>query len=294
MKNYRLGKLLSDTGQMVKENYLAWVSVTAVFAMVYWLLLRLPVLLDLTTLREENFFEVLTAVLLTQLLTHAFLKKYYLILVRQPDVVRNYFLQALKHTFTDGFVKRVKYYLLYLLTHALIFILLAGLFAMGIYQLKGESLFNELSLSSFLTHVGQAPLWMKLVFFAGLYLAQMYFFMVPYIIQDTLSSDNILIPLTFRACLKNSVRLMKGQKWNYFALTGLAFLIEFIYLNIVMKIVQTLLWSPLSFLATGFLLLITFIKFITADTYLAAANAILADALLTEEWQISFFGGENE
>lgn len=294
MKKYRLGKLLSDTRQILSENYLAWASVTGVFALIYWLLLRLPVLMDLKRLQEESVFEVLAIILVHQLLTHGFLRKYYLILLRQPDIVKRNFLQAIKFTFTDGFKRRLQYYLSYLLVHGLIFLLFALLFSLALYQMEGSSLFTDFVWEDFVNRVLDAPFWFKLAFFISIYCSYAYYFMVPYIIQDTLSSDNILISLTFWACLKHSVRLMKGHKKHYFALTGLAFLAEFIYINFVSRIVLTLVWSPLSFLATGFLLIVTVIKFMTVDTYLTTARAILADVLLTEEWQIAFFGGEDE
>lgn len=225
----------------------------------------------------------------------AYIHKFSLTMVRNPQMVRRNFWRAVGYSISDGFFGR----LLSMSIYVFIFFLAMLLLFVYFYNvLMPDANFQEI-MGTWLIWVAKnqekiasmlfllfliAPMFNLVFHLFYSYFIVSHFFLLPYIIQDTNSSDNLLRPLSAFGSLGKSFSRMNGQRGRYLLVELVLKLIP-VVLGLI-EVLSLLFGDGISnvvgmivSMINGFLLI-----------YALAARSVMADILMSYDREIVNFG----
>lgn len=225
----------------------------------------------------------------------AYIHKFSLTMVRNPQMVRRNFWKAVGYSISDGFFGRLLsvsiYVFMFVLAMLLLFVYLNHMWvpgsnvreiwhALAIWAVNNREKMTSILFLMFLI----APMFNLLFHLFYSYFVASHFFLLPYIIQDTNSSDNLLRPLSAFSCLGKSFSRMNGQRGRYLlvelvlklipVVLGLIEVLSLLFGDGVSNVVGMIVS-----IINGFLLI-----------YTLAARSVMADILMSYDREIVHFG----
>ncbi|KXT84995.1 hypothetical protein STRDD11_00597 [Streptococcus sp. DD11] len=283
----------------------AWVSMTDYYFV--WLGGLLLIGIPLVLLGAVLFFHIsnwsyqsiliLTCLAFLIAFGLAYINKFSLTMVRSPYLVKLYLGPGIWYSISDGFFTRLLYS--FIVSAVQVLLLYMGWTTIGV-SLGVASLFTfyrlAISPESVVIFQFLFPFLFMVFYLLFTFLVDSHFFLLPYIIQDTSSADNLSRPLSFMGCLKKSVTLMDGYRGRYvllsFSLMLAAMLGCYLYHFLLMVAVPflTASFGGYQSLIYGILLLPALILASGFYTFSLSARTIFANSLMEKDWDVADFG----
>lgn len=275
MEKVRFKDVFAEARQSFSDNYLIWALGVILPTLVVVGLLYLFRLMFGEMLANHFWASIYLTVIyayvkdiLIWAFAFFFTKKFFLVLTRQPKLVKQNLLESLKYTYSDGFIKRLGFLFLYALFYGVIAVLL----------FLGSNLLLTIVFQGIEPHYQGVYkyIWDLIKFFVVIPLIfimlDSLFWLLPYIAQDTLSNDNQRESLSFWACMMKSVKLVKDNFWSYIGVMLLNALVAYL--------IQM----------TGFFGIFTLLKFLTFDLFILVLKTTWADAVMAQDDEIVDYG----
>ena len=225
----------------------------------------------------------------------AYIHKFSLTMVRNPQMVRRNFWRAVRYSISDGFFGRLLsmsiYVFMFFLAMLLLFVYFYNVLMpdanfrenMGTWMIWVANNQEKIASMLFLLFL-IAPMFNLVFHLFYSYFIVSHFFLLPYIIQDTNSSDNLLRPLSAFGSLGKSFSRMNGQRGRYLLVELVLKLIPVVLglieiLSLLFSAGVSNIVGMIVSMINGFLLI-----------YALAARSVMADILMSYDREIVNFG----
>ena len=291
-KKFDVSDVLKEAWGLTVDYFFVWTAGLAIIQLPFFILGLLIL-----------FFSPLTSTFLPRIILLGFLcsfviayiHKFSLTMVRNPQMVRRNFWRAVGYSISDGFFGRLLsmsiYVFIFFLAMLLLFVYLYHMWvpgsnvreiwhALAIWAVNNREKMTSILFLMFLI----APMFNLLFHLFYSYFIVSHFFLLPYIIQDTNSSDNLLRPLSAFGSLGKSFSRMNGQRGRYLLVELVLKLIP-VVLGLI-EVLSLLFGAGVSNIVgmivsmiNGFLLI-----------YALAARSVMADILMSYDREIVNFG----
>lgn len=291
-KKFDVSDVLKEAWGLTVDYFFVWTAGLAIIQLPFFILAILILFFSPWTssfLPSMIFFGFLCSFMI------AYIHKFSLTMVRNPQMVRRNFWKAVGYSISDGFFGRLLsvsiYVFMFVLAMLLLFVYLKHMWvpgsnvreiwhALAIWAVNNQEKMTSILFLMFLI----APMFNLLFHLFYSYFVASHFFLLPYIIQDTNSSDNLLRPLSAFGCLGKSFSRMNGQRGRYLlvelvlklipVVLGLIEVLSLLFGDGVSNVVGMIVS-----MINGFLLI-----------YTLAARSVMADILMSYDREIVNFG----
>ncbi|MBP2624193.1 hypothetical protein [Streptococcus oricebi] len=285
MEKYPFKNLFDDSWKVFRENYSLWVVgsflsglLPTVISMVVFRYFMTSIQ-DGTAFSPQFFLIIHTALLFSGLGPSLIFKKYFLILVRQGALVKKHLLAAIFYSLTDGLGRRFYYFIV---SYLILFLPFLPLWLN--FETILPALLPYMGLAGFLILIWFLFLFSVVFGFLSILIAS-YFFLFPFIVQDTASKDNQLKALSYLKAVKKSIQLMKGQKRYYLLLQLILGAINGLGGQGISYVILFIGGDPFLSLMLFFILNSLFVS-----PYSAAMETFWADRLMQNDTEIVDYG----
>ena len=283
-RKFDVSDVLKEAWGLTVDYFFVWTAGLAIIQLPFFILGLLIL-----------FFSPLTSTFLPSIILLGFLcsfviayiHKFSLTMVRNPQMVRRNFWRAVGYSISDGFFGR----LLSMSIYVFIFFLAILLLLVYFYNaLMSDANFQEIMRTGLIWVAKNqekiASMLFLLFLIAPMFnlVFHLFYSLLPYIIQDTNSSDNLLRPLSAFGSLGKSFSRMNGQRGRYLLVELVLKLIPVVLglievLSLLFSAGVSNIVGMIVSMINGFLLI-----------YALAARSVMADILMSYDREIVNFG----